>query len=197
MFTGIVASIGKITKVEELSSDLRLTVDAGGLSMDDIQIGDSIMNNGVCLTVADLNRTSFVADLSSETLAVTTATGWQVGTRINLEKALTLSDRLGGHLVTGHVDGVGQVVKRQPSGRAETFCIAAPDNLARYISYKGSITVDGTSLTVNEVRDNKFYLTIIPHTAENTIIGGYQTATKVNLEVDLLARYIERLRQYE
>jgi riboflavin synthase len=197
MFTGIVASIGELTKTEQIGGDLRLTIAAGGLPMGDVQLGDSIMNNGICLTVVECDQASFVADLSGETLSVTTAGSWQVGTRINLEKSLTLADRLGGHLVSGHVDGIGEVITRESSARAESFSIAAPDSLAKYIAHKGSITVDGTSLTVNAVNENRFDLTIIPHTLENTIIGGYQAGTKVNLEVDLLARYLERLRQFD
>lgn len=197
MFTGIVASVGEITKTEQVGGDLRLTIATGGLPMGDVQLGDSIMNNGICLTVVASDDQSFVADLSDETLSVTTAGNWQIGTRINLEKSLTLADRLGGHLVSGHVDGIGEVVKREASARAESFCIVAPDNLAKYIAHKGSITVDGTSLTVNAVHQNRFDLTIIPHTLENTIIGEYQPGTEVNLEVDLLARYLERLRQFD
>lgn len=197
MFTGIVASVGAITKTEQIGGDLRLTIAAGGLPMGDVQLGDSIMNNGICLTVVEFDEASFVADLSEETLSVTTAGNWQIGTRVNLEKSLTLADRLGGHLVSGHVDGIGEVISRESSARAETFSIAAPDNLAKYIAHKGSITVDGTSLTVNAVNENRFDLTIIPHTLENTIIGEYQPGTEVNLEVDLLARYLERLRQYD
>jgi riboflavin synthase len=197
MFTGIVASIGELTKTEQIGGDLRLTIATGGLPMGDVQLGDSIMNNGICLTVVEYDQASFVADLSGETLSVTTAGSWQVGTRINLEKSLTLADRLGGHLVSGHVDGIGEIITRESSSRAESFSIATPDSLAKYIAHKGSITVDGTSLTVNAINENRFDLTIIPHTMENTIIGGYQAGKKVNLEVDLLARYLERLRQFD
>lgn len=197
MFTGIVASLGEIIKTEQIGGDLRLTIGTGGLPMDDVKLGDSIMNNGICLTVIEFDDHSFVADLSEETLRVTTSGSWQVGTAINLEKALTLADRLGGHLVSGHVDGVGAILSRETTARAEWFCVAAPENLAKYIAQKGSITVDGTSLTVNAVCDNEFTLTIIPHTLENTIIDSYQPGTKVNLEVDLIARYAERLTQVE
>ncbi len=197
MFTGIVASVGEITKTEQIGGDLRLTVSAGGLPMDDVQLGESIMNNGICLTLVEFDEQSFVADLSEETLSVTTAETWQVGTRVNLEKSLTLDDRLGGHLVSGHVDGIGEILIREKTARADFFCISAPEALAKYIAKKGSITVDGTSLTVNEICDNEFTLTIIPHTLENTIIGNYKPGTKVNLEVDLLARYLDRLRQFD
>lgn len=197
MFTGIVASIGEITKTEQIGGDLRLTLAVGSLPMGDVQLGDSIMNNGICLTVVEFDEASFVADLSEETLKVTTAGSWQVGTRINLEKSLTLADRLGGHLVSGHVDGVGEILSRETTARSEWFCVSAPKQLAKYIAQKGSITVDGTSLTVNAVSDNEFTLTIIPHTLEHTVIGEYQPGTKVNLEIDLLARYVERLQQFE
>ncbi|MBT5330681.1 MAG: riboflavin synthase [Porticoccaceae bacterium] len=197
MFTGIVASVGEVTKTEQIGGDLRLTVSVGDLSIADVQLGDSIMNNGICLTVIEFDTNSFVADLSEETLRVTTAGDWKVGTRINLEKSLTLQDRLGGHLVSGHVDGVGEVLSRETQARSEWFCVSAPPELAKYIAQKGSITVDGTSLTVNAVADNEFTLTIIPHTLENTVIDGYQPGTKVNLEVDLIARYAERLQQFD
>lgn len=196
MFTGIVASVGKISKTEKIGGDLRLSIDVGYLDMQDVQLGDSIMNNGICLTVIEFDEQSFVADLSKETLNLTTAGSWALGSQINLEKSLRLSDRLGGHLVSGHVDGVGEVVSRETIARAEQFCISAPQELAKYIAQKGSVTVDGTSLTVNGVEGNEFSLTIIPHTLDNTIIGTYQKGTKVNLEVDLLARYAERLSQF-
>lgn len=196
MFTGIVASVGKISKTEKIGGDLRLSIDVGCLDMQDVQLGDSIMNNGICLTVIEFDEQSFVADLSKETLNLTTAGSWALGSQINLEKSLRLSDRLGGHLVSGHVDGVGEVVSRETIARAEQFCISAPQELAKYIAQKGSVTVDGTSLTVNGVEGNEFSLTIIPHTLDNTIIGTYQKGTKVNLEVDLLARYAERLSQF-
>ena len=197
MFTGIVASVGEIAKTEEIGGDLRLTIATGGLPMADVQLGDSIMNNGICLTVVEFDESSFVVDVSSETLSVTTAGTWQIGTRVNLEKSLTLADRLGGHLVSGHVDGVGEILTREKQARSESFCVSAPQELAKYIAHKGSITVDGTSLTVNAVNDNEFTLTIIPHTLENTVIGDYEVGTKVNLEVDLLARYAERLQQFK
>jgi riboflavin synthase len=197
MFTGIVASVGEIIKTEKIGGDLRLTLATGGLAMAGVQLGDSIMCNGICLTAIEFDNNSFVADLSEETLNVTTAGNWVVGTRINLEKSLTLADRLGGHLVSGHVDGIGEVLSRETTSRSECFGISAPQELAKFIAHKGSITLDGTSLTVNSVSDNKFTLMIIPHTLENTVIGDYQPGTEVNLEVDLLARYLDRLRQYD
>lgn len=195
MFTGIVSHVGRVVRAEEIGGDLRLQIDAGGMSLQDVALGDSIMHNGICLTLVEVTPHSFCVDLSAETLRVTTAGTWVVGTRINLEKALRLSDRLGGHLVSGHVDGVGEVIERKPLARAEWFRVRAPEQLARYIATKGSITLDGTSLTVNAVQANEFELTIIPHTLEATIIGDYRPGTLVNLEVDLLARYLERLLQ--
>lgn len=197
MFTGIVSKVGEILTTEQIGGDLRLTIGTAGLPMQDVHIGDSIMCNGICLTVIDFNDRYFIADLSEETLRVTTASQWQVGTRINLEKSLTLADRLGGHLVSGHVDGIGEVMERRSSARAEIFELQAPAELAKYIATKGSITVDGTSLTVNSVDAKRFSLTIIPHTLENTVIGDYQAGTRVNLEVDLLARYLDRLRSFD
>lgn len=197
MFTGIVTHLGEVTQTESIGGDLRLTVNTGGMDMADVQLGDSIMHNGVCLTAIEIGSDYLVTDLSAETLRVTTAGDWKVGTAINLEKSLTLADRLGGHLVSGHVDGVGEVLERKPLARAEWFKLRAPEALARYIAGKGSITVDGTSLTVNAIDGCDFELTIIPHTLEVTVIGGYQPGTRVNLEVDLLARYLERLRQFD
>lgn len=197
MFTGIVSHVGEILVSEKVGGDLRITLANGGLPMGDVRVGDSIMCSGICLTATSFDDSCFVADLSEETLRVTTASDWKVGTRINLEKSLTLADRIDGHLVSGHVDGIGEVISRETTSRSEDFCISAPKQLAKYIARKGSITVDGTSLTVNSVRDNEFNLMIIPHTLENTVIGDYQPGTKVNLEVDLIARYVERLRQFD
>ncbi len=197
MFTGIVSHLGTVTRTEQIGGDLRLTVNTGGMDMSDVALGDSIMHNGVCLTAIEVGNDTLVTDLSAETLKVTTAGNWREGTRVNLEKSLTLADRLGGHLVSGHVDGLGEVLERKPSARAEWFMLRAPKDLAKYIATKGSITVDGTSLTVNAVNGTDFELTIIPHTLEVTVIGGYQPGTQVNLEVDLLARYLERLRQFD
>lgn len=197
MFTGIVTNVGEILAADKIEGDLRIKVGVGGLPMNDVALGDSIMCNGICLTAVEFDQQSFVADLSEETLGVTTAGNWQVGTRINLEKSLTLADRLGGHLVSGHVDGVGEILSREKTARAEWFCVSAPEELAKYIAQKGSITVDGTSLTVNAICNNEFTLTIIPHTLENTVISDYQAGTKVNLEVDLLARYLDQLRKYD
>ncbi|WP_252178443.1 riboflavin synthase [Endozoicomonas sp. 4G] len=193
MFTGIIEAVGSLQKVESRSGDLRLTVHSGQLDLSDVKLGDSIATNGVCLTVVELTGQGYVADVSLETLENTTLSGLTVGSALNLEKALTPSTRLGGHLVSGHVDGVGNVVSIEPSGRSTVYWLAAPAHLARYIAHKGSITVDGVSLTVNKVDGCRFALNIVPHTQQETIINGYRAGTEINLEVDLLARYLERL----
>ncbi|MFW2421384.1 MAG: riboflavin synthase [Porticoccaceae bacterium] len=193
MFTGIIAAVGTIAQLEPRGGDLRLTIDAGELSMDDVKLGDSIACNGCCLTAVELNGQQFAVDVSVESLDLTTIGGWQVGSSINLEKAMQAGDRFGGHMVSGHVDGLGEVVSRHSDARSERFRLRAPAELARYIAPKGSITIDGTSLTVNVVEDAEFEICIIPHTIDNTIIGTYQVGSAVNLEVDLVARYLERL----
>lgn len=193
MFTGIVQAVGKVASVERRGGDLRLRLDTGGLDLSDVGLGDSIAVNGVCLTVVEVRDQGFVADASVETMALTTLGQWRVDSRVNFEKALTPSSRLGGHLVSGHVDGIGEVVSRHPDARSERFRLRAPTQLARYIAHKGSITVDGTSLTVNRVTGAEFELNIVPHTLENTVFGDYQPGTQVNVEVDVIARYLERL----
>ncbi len=193
MFTGIVEAIGDIIAVEPKGGDVRVRIRTNGLDLSDVQLGDSIATNGVCLTVVALPGDGYWADVSVETLDFTTIRQWRIGAKVNLEKALTPQTRLGGHMVSGHVDGVGEVVSRQPDGRSERFRLRAPAELARYIAHKGSITVDGTSLTVNAVDGAEFELNIVPHTQEKTVIGGYKVGTQVNLEVDVIARYLERL----
>ncbi len=193
MFTGIIEAVGRIVTAEKRGGDLRLRVAAPDLAWQDVQLGDSIATNGVCLTVVDLPGDGFWADVSNETLAMTTVGNWQPGQSVNLEKALMPSSRLGGHIVSGHVDGIGEVLERHGDARSERFRIRAPDALARYIAHKGSITVDGTSLTVNAVDGACFELNIVPHTLEHTVIGGYSAGTGVNLEVDVISRYLERL----
>jgi len=193
MFTGIIQATGTITRMESRSGDMRLSIATGQLDLSDVAMGDSIAVNGVCLTAVELPGDGFSADVSNETLALTTLGNLKVGSRVNLEKALTLSDRLGGHLVSGHVDGIGTVLERSPDARSERFVIEAPDVLARYIAQKGSVCVDGTSLTVNKVDGARFELNIVPHTLQETIIGDYVPGSEVNLEVDLIARYLERL----
>lgn len=193
MFTGIIQAVGEIRRLEERGGDVRLSIGTGKLSMGDVVLGDSIAVNGVCLTAVTLNGAEFCADVSRETLSLTTLSRLRSGSPVNLEKALTLSTPLGGHLVSGHVDGVGRVVDRQDDARSVRFRIQVPDELARYIAHKGSICVDGTSLTVNAVRGAEFDLNIVPHTLEETISAQYRVGSAVNLEVDLVARYLERL----
>ncbi|MDF1830979.1 MAG: riboflavin synthase [Porticoccaceae bacterium] len=193
MFTGIIEALGEIGGTEQRGGDLRLHIRTGGLDLGDVGLGDSIAVNGVCLTVVELPGDGFIADVSIETLNFTTAGQWKTATPVNLERALTPSTRLGGHLVSGHVDGVGEVVERHQDARSERFRIKAPAELARYIAHKGSISVDGTSLTVNAVSGDEFELNIVPHTLEHTVFGAYQGGAKVNLEVDVIARYLERL----
>lgn len=195
MFTGIIEAVGSVVAVTPRAGDVRLQVQTGELDLHDVALGDSVATNGVCLTVVALPGDGFIADVSVETLNLTTVGEWQVGLPVNLEKALTPQTRLGGHMVSGHVDGVGEVVSRHPDARSERFVLRAPAELAKYIAHKGSITVDGTSLTVNKVDGCQFELNIVPHTLEKTVMGGYQPGTKVNLEVDLIARYLERLLQ--
>jgi riboflavin synthase len=193
MFTGIIQAIGELAAVEQTGSDRRLHVRTGSLPLADVTLGDSIATNGVCLTVVDLPGDGYVADVSMETLSLSTLAALPVKAKLNLEKALTLSTPLGGHLVSGHVDGIGQVLSRSNDGRSIRFEIEAPALLARYIAHKGSICVDGASLTVNAVNGNRFQLNIVPHTSAQTILSDYRAGTRVNLEVDLVARYLERL----
>ncbi|MCE2027536.1 riboflavin synthase [Sessilibacter corallicola] len=193
MFTGIIEAVGDVVALEPKSGDLRVRIRTNKLDLNDVRLGDSIATNGVCLTVVDLPGDGYWADVSVETLKLTSVGQWQVGTRVNLEKALTPETRLGGHIVSGHVDGIGEVVNRYTDARAEQFFVKAPSSLAKYIAYKGSITVDGTSLTVNAVEGDTFQLTIVPHTVAETIFGDYKIGTKVNLEVDVISRYLERL----
>lgn len=193
MFTGIIQAQGTIADMQPRSGDMRLQINTGKLDLGDVSLGDSIAVNGVCLTAVELTEKSFSADVSNETLLLTSLGELKSGSPVNLEKALTLSTRLGGHLVSGHVDGVGTVISRSDDGRSVRFVIEAPAILARYIAHKGSICVDGTSLTVNAVDGARFKLNIVPHTLKETIMGGYQAGSEVNLEVDLIARYLERL----
>jgi len=195
MFTGIIQAVGSIASLEQRGGDMRLGVHGGKLSMNDVNLGDSIAVSGVCLTVIEKSAHGFHADVSGETLQRTIIGQLAVNDAVNLEKALTLETRLGGHLVSGHVDGVGTVVARSEDSRSVQFSVQAPDELARYIATKGSICVDGVSLTVNAVAGAGFELNIVPHTLAETTLRDYQAARQVNLEVDLLARYLERLLQ--
>jgi len=193
MFTGIIESTGSITKIEPQNGDWKVTIQTGKLDMSDVQMGDSIAANGVCLTAISFADDHYVADVSAETLKVTTAGEWRVGTPVNLEKALRLQDRLGGHLVSGHVDGVGVVKSISQEGRSWRYEIEAPISIAKYIAHKGSICINGISLTVNQVNECVFDINIVPHTRQETTIKEFEIGTKVNLEVDLLARYLERM----
>jgi len=193
MFTGIIEAIGEVVALQPKNGDVRLRIKTHNLDLADVRLGDSIATNGVCLTVVELPGDGFWADVSRETLDNTSLPDWKVGQRVNLEKALTPQTRLGGHIVSGHVDGVGEVVSRHPDARSERFRIRAPNSLAKYIAHKGSITVDGTSLTVNKVDGAEFELNIVPHTLQMTIMGSYKAGSRINLEVDVLARYLERL----
>jgi riboflavin synthase len=193
MFTGIIEAIGTISSLESKGGDKRLHIDTGKLDMSDVKPGDSIAVSGVCLTAIEFDSSSFVADVSGETLAHTTLGKLSKGDHINLEKALTPSSRLGGHMVSGHVDGVGEIVSRSKDARSIRFTLRAPAELTRYIARKGSICVDGISLTVNSVDEDSFDLNIVPHTLEQTTMNDFESGRRVNLEVDVIARYLERL----
>jgi riboflavin synthase len=193
MFTGIIAAMGRVDAVEPSGGDLRLTIDAGKLDLADVKLGDSIAINGVCLTVVSIEQTVLGFDVSNETLERTSLGQATPGSSVNLEKAMAVGERLGGHIVSGHVDGLGQVALMEPSARSVKFRFAVPTTLERYIAEKGSICIDGTSLTVNKVGPGWFEVNIIPHTMQETIISDYREGSVVNLEVDLIARYLERL----
>ncbi|MFZ5561823.1 MAG: riboflavin synthase [Pseudomonadota bacterium] len=195
MFTGIIAAVGTVRAIEPKGGDVRLRIATGRLDLADVKPGDSIATSGVCLTAVALPGDGFVADVSTETLTRSTLAGLKVGAPVNLEKALQPQSRLGGHIVSGHVDGIGAVLRREASARALLFRVRAPQELAKYIAEKGSITVDGISLTVNGVHGAEFDLAIVPHTVQETTVGGWQAGTKVNLEVDVIARHLERLLQ--
>ncbi len=195
MFSGIVAAVGRITRIDPLEQGVRLTVDTAGLGLDDVALGDSIAHNGVCLTVIGIDGRNAQFDVSKETLNCTA--GLDAPGEVNLEKALRLSDRLGGHLVSGHVDGVGTVRSFERVGESHELVIVAPKPLARYIARKGSITVQGVSLTVNRVTDVEdgceCSINLIPHTVQVTTLGSLKAGSRVNLEIDLIARYAERM----
>jgi riboflavin synthase len=195
MFTGIIQSVGAITQVTPVGDDMQLAIATHQLDMSDVQLGDSIAVNGVCLTVVKLGPAQFEAHVSKETLSVTE--GLQHVHPVNLEKALRLSDRLGGHLVSGHVDGVGEVIKFESLGECWRLEISAPHAISKYIAVKGSICVNGVSLTVNTVIDDEFSINLIPHTLENTTLKLLKAGSLVNLEVDQIARYVERMTLWE
>jgi riboflavin synthase len=193
MFTGIIQAVGTIKTMQAKAGDMRLQVATGKLDMTDVALGDSIAVNGVCLTAVESGHDYFWADVSGETLSLTTLGQLKQGSPVNLEKALTPTTRLGGHLVSGHVDGVGKVLERSGDARSVRFRIEAPHELARYIARKGSICVDGVSLTVNDVDGDSFGLNIVPHTLQETTFDSFQPGQTVNLEVDIIARYLERM----
>lgn len=197
MFTGIIQAVGHIAAIQTKGGDCRLTLNTGTLPLQDAKLGDSIAVNGVCLTAVELGADYFCADVSNETLARTTLKDANVGMPVNLELALMPTTRLGGHIVSGHVDGLGKVIEKKPDGRSVRFRFKAPDNLARYIAEKGSICINGISLTVNTVKGAEFAVNIVPHTLQKTTLGTTEVGDAVNLEVDLLARYMERLMQGE
>lgn len=193
MFTGIIEAVGSIESIETKAGDKRFKINVGKLDMSDVALGDSIACNGVCLTAVEFDTQSYTADVSAETLGLTTLATIEIGASVNLEKALTPTTRLGGHLVSGHVDGIGEIVAIKNEARSVQYQIRPPQQLAKYIAKKGSITVDGISLTVNELNDDDFMLNLVPHTLQETNAKKYQVGSRVNLEVDLLARYLERL----
>lgn len=196
MFSGIVAAVGRIEHIEPLADGIRLGVDTNGLDLTDVIVGDSIAHSGVCLTVVEMNGPLLKYDVSRETLNCTVGLD-AVGNEVNLEKALRLADRLGGHLVTGHVDGVGEVVRFEPVGESHELVIRAPAAIAGYIAKKGSITVNGVSLTVNRVERRDFWINLIPHTVAMTNLKHLQAGSRVNLEIDLIARYVERMLEWK
>jgi riboflavin synthase len=193
MFTGIIEAVGTIKAININAQGARLVIATNSLDMSDVKLGDSIATNGICLTVVDFDQHSYSADVSNETLKRTGFAHYNVGMQVNLEKAMLASTRFGGHMVSGHVDGMSEIVSITNNGNSIEYWLSMPSDLAHYIAEKGSVTIDGTSLTVNALSDNKFRLTIVPHTVKETIFAHYQVGTKVNIEVDLIARYLERL----
>ena len=193
MFTGIIKALGRIERMTPIGGDVRLSIDSAGLPWSEYTIGDSIAVNGVCLTAVALRDSGFDTDVSNETLAVTALKSLADGAAVNLEPALAAGERLGGHLVSGHVDCTGRVTTISEDARSLRLEFELPEEYSRYVAKKGSICIDGVSLTINAVKANGFSVNIIPHTAEVTVIGGYRTGTEVNIEVDLVARYLERL----
>mgnify|MGYP000082507472 CR=1 FL=1 len=193
MFTGIIEAIGTIKAININAQGARLVIATNNLDMSDVNLGDSIATNGICLTVVEYDQHSYSADVSNETLERTGFAHYSVGMQVNLEKAMLPTTRFGGHIVSGHVDAVADIVAIENKGNSTDYWLSMRDDIAPYIAEKGSITIDGVSLTVNSLSQDKFRLTIVPHTAEETIIASYQAGTKVNIEVDVMARYIERL----
>tara|TARA_B100000959_G_scaffold80166_1_gene85420 strand:+ start:4317 stop:4907 length:591 start_codon:yes stop_codon:yes gene_type:complete len=193
MFTGIIEAIGNISKIESNGPDSRIVFKAGRMKLDDVKIGDSMSVNGVCLSIIEKTKDSFSSDLSRETLSLTTFMEMRANSKVNLEKAMSFSSRVNGHFIAGHVDGVGVIKGMRNDGRSILILIEFPEELEKYISKKGSISVDGVSLTINGTKENTFSINIIPHTLSGSIISEYNIGTKVNIEVDLIARYLEKL----
>ncbi len=193
MFTGIIQAVGRVARLEARGGDVRLAIDTAELDLTDVQLGDSLAVSGVCLTAVALEARGFSADVSNETLSLTTLGKLQAGDPVNLEKALRLADRLGGHLVSGHVDGLGKVVAIAPDGRSQRWTFEVPAAISRYMAAKGSVCIDGTSLTVNEVGGHRLGVNLIPHTVEHTAFHARRVGDAVNIEVDVIARYVERL----
>ncbi len=195
MFTGIIEAVGKIEARSQEKGEWRLKFFTGDLDLSDVKIGDSIAVSGCCLTVVEKHATAFLADVSNETMRCTSLGTLEIGSAVNLEKAMLATDRFGGHIVSGHVDGVGHLIKVENEGQSIKMTFKIPSNLSKYVAAKGSICVDGTSLTVNEANDDYFAVNLIPHTQEETVSGSYQIGDSVNLEVDIIARYLERMNE--
>jgi riboflavin synthase len=193
MFTGIIETTGRIARAEPRGGDMRLDVAAGALGLDDVAIGDSIAVSGVCLTAVAIDGDTLTFDVSTETLSRTSLGALGVGAAVNLEKAMRLSDRLGGHLVSGHIDGLGKIIAIEHDARSQRWTFELPAELARYVAAKGSVTIDGVSLTVNEVDGRRFGVNLIPHTIEVTTLKDRRVGDSVNIEVDMIARYVERM----
>ena len=193
MFTGILEAVGKIEARSQEKGEWRLKFFTGDLDLSDVKIGDSIAVSGCCLTVVEKHATAFLADVSNETMRCTSLGTLEIGSAVNLEKAMLATDRFGGHIVSGHVDGVGHLIKVENEGQSIKMTFKIPSNLSKYVAAKGSICVDGTSLTVNEANDDYFAVNLIPHTQDETVSGSYQIGDSVNLEVDIIARYLERM----
>ena len=195
MFTGIIEAVGKIEARSQEKGEWRLKFSTGDLDLSDVKIGDSIAVSGCCLTVVEKHETAFLADVSNETMRCTALGTLEIGSAVNLEKAMLATDRFGGHIVSGHVDGVGHLIKVENEGQSIKMTFKIPSNLSKYVAAKGSICVDGTSLTVNEANDDYFAVNLIPHTQDETISGSYEIGDSVNLEVDIIARYLERMNE--
>ena len=195
MFTGIIEAVGKIEARSQEKGEWRLKFSTGDLDLSDVKIGDSIAVSGCCLTVVEKQATAFLADVSNETMRCTSLGTLEIGSAVNLEKAMLATDRFGGHIVSGHVDGVGHLIKVENEGQSIKMTFKIPSNLNKYVAAKGSICVDGTSLTVNEANDDYFAVNLIPHTQDETVSGSYKIGDSVNLEVDIIARYLERMNE--